>query len=432
VPDEWENNTLNSFENGEKLVFEFTQIHGKPFLRYMKAIEVTKECFKCHNYRQAYKGRKAGDVGGGISISLPMEPFIERQNSQMKMNFASFGGIWLLGITGILSGFFGIRRRIEERDHAQAELRRSQGSLIEEQKRALEIQAGMTNAFSRFVPKEFLEYLNRDSIVDVKLGDQTLEEMTILFSDIRHFATLSETMTPQENFSFINSYLERTGPVIRAHKGFIDKYIGDAVMALFPGNPENALDAAIALQKEVSRYNMQRRQAGWMEITIGAGLHYGKLMLGTIGEENRMETTVISDSVNLASRLESLTKMYNAKIIVSSDLLKNVENYEERYSLRFLDKVRVKGKNEPVSVYEIMDSLSPGELELKLRTKSDFLKGVSLYQKAEIAEAVELFRQVVAVNESDLAAHEYISRCEYLIRNGIPEEWDSILTLDLK
>ncbi|WP_445240301.1 adenylate/guanylate cyclase domain-containing protein [Microcoleus vaginatus] len=108
--------------------------------------------------------------------------------------------------------------------------------------------------------------------------------MTVLFSDIRSFTTISEAMTPQENFSFINSYLSRVSPVIRAHQGFIDKYIGDAIMALFPESADDAVRAAVEMQKQVIIYNQDRLRSNYPLIVIGIGLHAGHLMLGTIGE----------------------------------------------------------------------------------------------------------------------------------------------------
>jgi class 3 adenylate cyclase len=133
--------------------------------------------------------------------------------------------------------------------------------------------------------------------------------MSILFSDIRSFTTLSESMMPDENFAFINAYLERMGPVIRDHNGFIDKYIGDAIMALFK-NADDALRAGLAMLDTLDQFNAGRRAAGQQPIAIGIGINTGSLMLGTIGERHRMDGTVISDAVNLAARVESLTKDY--------------------------------------------------------------------------------------------------------------------------
>ncbi|HYO06762.1 MAG TPA: adenylate/guanylate cyclase domain-containing protein, partial [Phototrophicaceae bacterium] len=159
-------------------------------------------------------------------------------------------------------------------------------------------------ASARFVPREFLRFLKIESIVDARLGDSVQAEMTIMFADIRSFTSLSESMSPQQNFDFINSYLSRVGPVIRQYNGFIDKYIGDGIMALFPNRAEDAVQAAVEMQHQVKIYNLHRQNSGYQPIALGIGLHTGTLMLGTIGEAERMESTVISDAVNLASRVE--------------------------------------------------------------------------------------------------------------------------------
>ncbi|MCZ0900498.1 adenylate/guanylate cyclase domain-containing protein, partial [Microcoleus sp. HI-ES] len=170
--------------------------------------------------------------------------------------------------------------------------------------------AQLNKAYERFIPHQFLQFLEKSSIIDVELGDQVQLEMSVLFSDIRDFTTLSETMTPEDNFKFINSYLSRMEPVINENNGFIDKYIGDAIMALFSGEADNAVKAGIAMLHRLAEYNEYCANAGCAPIQIGIGINTGSLMLGTVGGPNRMDGTVISDAVNLASRVESLTKNY--------------------------------------------------------------------------------------------------------------------------
>ncbi len=177
------------------------------------------------------------------------------------------------------------------------------------------------NSYSRFVPREFLKCLNKQNILDVRLGDQALKEMTILFSDIRSFTSLSEKMTPRESFNFLNSYLKRMNPFIWNNNGFIDKYIGDAIMALFPDGEESALSAAIEMIKYLPIYNSHRSNCGYAPIEIGIGIHSGAVMIGTIGHETFMQGTVISDAVNLSSRLERLTKLYGVSLIVSNNII---------------------------------------------------------------------------------------------------------------
>jgi class 3 adenylate cyclase len=204
-------------------------------------------------------------------------------------------------------------------------------------------------SFSRFVPHEFLTFLGKTNIEDIRLGDQVHREMTILFSDIRSYTSLSEKMTPQQNIDFLNSYLMSVSPVIRKNGGFIDKYIGDAIMALFPGDPDDALEAAKGIHRQLEEFNAIRKLGGEEPIAVGVGIHTGNLMLGTIGEANRLDTTVISDAVNTASRLESLTKEHGVRVIISRETR---ERLKKDYPLREIGSVRVKGKNEPVVIYE--------------------------------------------------------------------------------
>jgi hypothetical protein len=143
----------------------------------------------------------------------------------------------------------------------------------------------INEANSRFVPDQFLEFLGKDSIEDVNLGDQVQKEMTILFSDIRSFTSISEEMTPKENFDFLNKYLGCMEPVIRTNNGFIDKYIGDSIMALFSDNVENAINAAINIRQKLTEFNAEMRKNGKSEIDNGIGIHTGNLMLGVIGEK---------------------------------------------------------------------------------------------------------------------------------------------------
>lgn len=220
------------------------------------------------------------------------------------------------------------------------------------QREAFNEQLKMTNSFSRFVPKEFLSLLKKESIVNVALGDQTLQEMPVLFTDIRSYTSLSEKMTPQENIDFLNIHLANIVPIIKKHNGFIDKYIGDAIMALFPGGVNDALSAAVEMQQKVNEFNIAGSTSGKDAIRIGIGIHIGKLMLGTIGQEDRLETTVISDAVNIASRLESLNKKFNTGIIISDDVYKKLDA-PDQFNIKKIGLVRIRGKENPVSILEV-------------------------------------------------------------------------------
>ncbi len=290
-------------------------------------------------------------------------------------------------------------------------------------------QAILTEAYSRFVPREFLAHLNKESIVSVKLGDQVHGTMTVLFADIRSFTTLSESMSPADTFAFLNAYLGMVAPVIRSHNGFIDKYIGDAIMAIFPGSPTDAMRATTAMHERLELYNESRKAKGRLPIRIGIGLHVGSLMLGVIGFTDRMEGTVISDSVNLASRIEGLTGPYGARVLVSQQVLDG--GLPEGICARFVDAVKVKGKNEPVSLHELLDPALP-DAARKIATLDAFGAAVEQYQARRFAEAREAFQAILAQDPDDRTAQLYLSRCQKLLDHGVPPEWSPVTKLDSK
>ena len=213
--------------------------------------------------------------------------------------------------------------------------------------------ARFCSSMARFLPSEFLKLLDKTSIIDIQLGDQIEKEMTVLFSDIRDFTSLSEKMTPQDNFNFINAYLSRMEPIIHENHGFIDKYIGDAIMALFPNNADDAVQTALSMLKALADYNLtQGNHPVHPCFNIGIGIHTGKLMLGTVGGQNRMDGTVISDAVNLASRIEGMTKTYHANLLISEATYSRLNDHS-KYTIRPLDEVKAKGKTEAVMIYAV-------------------------------------------------------------------------------
>lgn len=292
----------------------------------------------------------------------------------------------------------------------------SQAAISIENARLYSNMSELNAAYQRFVPEEFLKFLNRESIVDVKLGDQIRKEMSVLFSDIRSFTELSEKMSPEENFNFINSYLKRMGPSIRENNGFIDKYIGDAIMALFPRNADDAIKASIDMMKGIFIYNQHRKNQGYPPISIGIGIHTGELMLGTVGEDKRMDTTVISDAVNLSSRLESMTKQYGVGIIISEDTLNKTQG-KDKYKFRLLDTVVVKGKTQPVVVYEVLDYYPEDVLKQKLTTKDMYEKAVQLFYAGSFPDAKQLFDQVLLLSKDDKATQVFLERVDGLLKN---------------
>ncbi|MEP0881091.1 HAMP domain-containing protein [Trichocoleus sp. ST-U3] len=209
-------------------------------------------------------------------------------------------------------------------------------------------------SFEHFVPDKFLAVIAPEGIENIQVGVSATRTMTILFCDIRGYSSMAEQMTPQQTFSFLNDFLECMGLPIEESGGFIDKYIGDAIMALFDDEgTDSAVRAAILMQQTLSLFNEARMQKGLPAIAIGIGIHRGEVVMGTVGFTSRIDSTVVGDSVNLASRLEGLTKQYNCNILVTESVVNSLYHPESFY-LGLVDKsVKVKGKDEAIAIYEV-------------------------------------------------------------------------------
>jgi two-component system, sensor histidine kinase ChiS len=269
--------------------------------------------------------------------------------------------------------------------------------------------AKISDSYARFVPRQFLEQLGKERIIDVVLGDQVQREMTILFSDIRDFTHLAEGMSPGETFRFVNDYLGAMEPAIAVHHGVVDKYVGDAVMALFPQRADDAVRAALEMFQRLERFNYERTKLNRTPVYVGIGLHTGKLMLGTVGARDRMDTTVISDAVNLASRVENLTKAYRVPLIITEDTYTALQ---ERSAMAFrrIDRVLVQGKSQPIVLYEVLDADDPARRAAKQGAMPDFEAGLKCYEALDFTRAIGHFEQALAAVPSDTVAQVLLER----------------------
>lgn len=301
---------------------------------------------------------------------------------------------------------------------------------LEKQAREAEQQARinemkLTKSYSRFVPHQFLELLNIKNIQSVQLGHQIQKNMTIFVSDIRNFTTLSETLSPKESFDFLNSYLAKIVPIIRNRGGLIDKYMGDGIMALFPEDSIEAVSAGVEFQEALININEERNLSGLPPICAGISINTGSLMLGMLGEENRMDATVISDAVNLTFRLESLTKHYKCGMIISEQV-KNLIEY--KFSTRFLSTVMVKGKSTPVKIYEVLECNPHEEMMIKKSELVDYNQALDLFMKQEFKNALKLFTTLSTQSPYDELYKIYIKNCNKFISNS-NDNWDGIIRL---
>ena len=278
---------------------------------------------------------------------------------------------------------------------------------------------------NKFVPHEFIRSLGRNVITDVQLGDQVEKIVTVLFSDIREYTTLAERMTPEENFSFVCSFNERMGPIIREHHGFINQYLGDAIMAIFPRHASDALSAAVKMQKEVKELNTSRALLNKAPIKIGVGMHTGPLIMGITGDRDRLDATTIADTVNTASRLEGLTKHFKVDILLSEASVNQLTE-PERFHLRDLGPVQLKGKMEPLSVYECFNGSDEKDMHRKLTALPYFKQGMSDYFNKSFNEASDHFYHVLEIYPEDTTARIFLNNASQYKTKGIPENWTGV------
>jgi class 3 adenylate cyclase len=299
---------------------------------------------------------------------------------------------------------------------------------------AQEKEAAMRKIFEatgKFVPYQFLKSLGHELITDVKLGDQVEKIVTVLFTDIRNYTSLSELMTPEETFGFICLFNSRMGPIIRKHSGFINQYLGDSIMAIFPDNAADALAAAIDIQKELHNFNLFRQEKNKPTIQIGVGMHTGPLIMGITGDYDRMDACTISDTVNTASRVESLTKHFKASILLSDASLKQIEN-RDNFHLRNLGFVQLKGKLSSINVHECFTCNSEDELQKKLETLSVFNNGVSFYVNKLFTNAQEAFSNVIDLDPEDRTARFFYNHIQQIIESDVIKENPGVMRMEEK
>ncbi len=396
--------TLRFAQDKTQPFVRFEKVNNRMSMRYGKSVLMKQSCVDCHNTHPDSTKRdwKVGDVRGVREVIVPMEA--TRQIAYAEWG-ATVGVMLFITVAGLGILFL----------------------VINALKASIAMLSKTNVAYDRFVPHEFLSYLKKQSIIDVQLSDSIEKQMTVLFSDIRNFTRLSEDMTPEENFMFINSYYGVMGPVVRKNQGFVDKYIGDGMMALFD-RTEDAVRAATEMLERLKEYNRNSSKERPEPIRIGIGLHKGKLRLGTVGEVNRMDGTVISDAVNLASRIEGLTKLYGAQILITETIYRGIEEMD-KYRIRVMDKVKVSGRQEPITIYEIFNGDPENIQKLKIVLKKDFEQAIALYQVREFEKAIQLFKQYLTKFPEDKPAQLYLKRCERYAAEGVPDDWNGTFVL---
>jgi class 3 adenylate cyclase/DNA-binding response OmpR family regulator len=287
------------------------------------------------------------------------------------------------------------------------------------------------NVFSKFVPQEIIDDLvTRKTRTSMLAGEK--RELTIVFSDIRSFTTLSETNPPEVVVSFLNRYLETMCEIITERGGMVDKFIGDAILAVFgapqswPDNALRAVETALAMSRALAGFDTAAIKLPPGGLDIGIGIHLGDAIVGTIGSSSKFDYTVIGDTVNLASRLEGLSKQYHARTIVSGRVVEEIRSQRldhPHFKFREIEEVIVKGKEEPTVIYMLEDEsnhwLEAAEYDL-------YKKGLSMYRLRNWKLAADYFGAVLASKPGDPISAMYLERCEDFRTNPPPEDWDLV------
>jgi adenylate cyclase len=293
----------------------------------------------------------------------------------------------------------------------------------------------LNQTFRKFVPKQFVDHFAKHGSDTLELGRADEDELAILFSDIRGFTSLSEQMSPQELMNFLNSYFLRMNEPIHKNNGFIDKFIGDAVMALFDrptgtntDKAQDAIRAALDLRFAINLYNQHRSNCNYPPVNIGIGIHFGPVIIGTVGSDDRMDTTVIGDSVNIAFRLETLAPKYNTDIVISAQTLHQAEA-KSLFEYRLLDWVRVKGRKSPIEVYEIIDHQDPKVKQLKLANAALIEQGLGYRKQQQWQQAITHFQQALNIYPGDTLAMHHLEQCATLQNTELAADWDGSILL---
>ncbi len=289
------------------------------------------------------------------------------------------------------------------------------------------------DVFRLFVPEQLLDKIATKGLDSIKLGSAEEGTATVLFTDIRSFASIAENLSPGETLFFLNDFMQRMSPVIHAYGGFICQFVGDEIMVIFytPEQATAAVRCAVAMRQALAEHNHERSNRGEQPIDAGIGVNTGRVILGTIGSDTRMESCVIGDTVNLASRIQSLTKRYGVKILIAEATLRDLPN-PALFNHREVDIVQVKGISRPVAIFEIFDADAEIIRSQKQQGLFSYVEGLRLFRGREWEKARECFSVCLSLCHADEIAQMYAQRCEEFLRTPPPAEWHGVTVLQEK
>ncbi|MDD4816299.1 MAG: adenylate/guanylate cyclase domain-containing protein [Clostridia bacterium] len=269
--------------------------------------------------------------------------------------------------------------------------------------------------YEKFIPKQFIKFLGKSSILELELGNQVQKEVTTVFVDIHNSTTMSTTLSLEENFNYINSYLNIVSPIIRKYNGFIDKYLGDGVLAVFI-KPENALECGVAITKAVEAKNMSSKFLPNLDVCTS--VNTGEVVFGVVGDEERKSPTIISDTVNLASKMEDFNKYFGSKIVFSKRTLNSLK-IDYPLSYRYVGSLTF-GDKEYISLFESLEYYSRKKREKLENSKIEFEQAVRYFNLGKCYQAKELFQKILKTVREDKVAYMYFNKCEQSVCGDAP------------
>ncbi|CAN5924053.1 hypothetical protein BH11MYX4_BH11MYX4_59480 [soil metagenome] len=307
---------------------------------------------------------------------------------------------------------------------AQASISMENAKLYEDQSRLIEAQ-------QRFVPIQFLQSLGHADIARVGLGELVAKEMSVMFADLREFTPLAERLGPRAMIELLNRYFSRMGEPIAKAGGFIDSFTGDEIMALFDTSADSAVEAGIGMWRALDAFNRELAADGGSKLVLGIGVNTGSLVLGTVGAHDRLKCGVVGDTVNVASRIEQLTKLYRAPFLIGEDTYAAL-SAPERFSIRKVDYVAVKGRTAATSIYEVLDAETPARRKAKEATRDRMRQGMESYVARDFARARVIFAEVAAADPADAVAALFVERAERYAEQPPLDRWQGYDTLQIK
>lgn len=301
---------------------------------------------------------------------------------------------------------------------------------------AWQINDYLSEKFRLFVPEQYLHRIAPKGVESIQLGNCKEEEITVLFCDIRGFSEIAECQSARETFEWLNVFLTQMSQAIATHQGFVDKFLGDAIFAVFDrvgSHAEDALNAAVLMQHRLREFNRERDRYNLNQpIHAGIGIHTGIGLIGTLGCDDRMDSTVIGDVVNTAARVEELTKLYGTPILASDTTIRQVSASFNKadfalqdkdnstyspyllpsYPSRWVDRVTPRGKRRALELYEILGTATHPLDIAKLQAQPYYSCGLQAWHQKDFSQALDYFQKVVKQNPADRVARLYLERCQ--------------------